>query len=96
MKYKEFKNKLKVDAKKIRELKAKRKTVRNGLVIGLIYLREDYRHHHIAYCLLRGRTMEQIEKKCAKDNMPCVDWVKQIRKIWEIKDVDVKHAVRFG
>jgi len=25
------------------------------------YERQNYRYHHIAYCLIRGRTLEQIE-----------------------------------
>lgn len=30
----------------------------------------EFRHRHIAYCLLRGRTMEQIERKTREDNHP--------------------------
>lgn len=30
----------------------------------------DFRHRHIAYCLLRGRTMEQIENKNREGNEP--------------------------
>jgi len=33
-------------------------------------LGKDYRHMHIAYCLLRGRTMEQIESKNRENNKP--------------------------
>lgn len=29
-----------------------------------------FRHRHIAYCLLRGRTMEQIERKVHDGNEP--------------------------
>ncbi len=32
-------------------------------------LSRDYRHHHIAYCELRGRTRDQIEKP-GKFNLP--------------------------
>ena len=28
----------------------------------------EFRHRHIAYCLLRGRTIEQIERKVRDDN----------------------------
>lgn len=31
---------------------------------------DDYRHMHIAYCLLRGRTYEQIENKVRPGNEP--------------------------
>ena len=30
----------------------------------------EYRHRHIARCLLRGRTYEQIEQKTRDDNKP--------------------------
>ena len=30
----------------------------------------DFRHRHIAYCLLRGRGYEQIERSCRDDNKP--------------------------
>ena len=32
--------------------------------------RKNYRHRHIAYCLLRGRTYEQIESHCRQGNEP--------------------------
>lgn len=28
----------------------------------------EFRHRHVAYCLLRGRTIEQIERKVREDN----------------------------
>lgn len=34
-------------------------------------LKEDFRHKHIARCLLRGKTYKQIEAKCREDNYPC-------------------------
>lgn len=33
-------------------------------------LGKDYRHMHIVYCLLRGRTMKQIESKNREHNEP--------------------------
>lgn len=47
---------------RIRGCKALRKSKPNGYVIGLEELQIEIRHRHIAYCLLRGRTIEQIEK----------------------------------
>lgn len=38
-------------------------------VVWGLRLSQDYRHHHIAYCELRGRTREQIEKP-GKYNLP--------------------------
>jgi len=31
-------------------------------------LKIEFRHRHIAYCLLRGRTIEEIERKTREDN----------------------------
>ena len=39
-------------------------------------LRNNFRHKHIAYCLLRGRTMEQIEPKT--NNAPDEKLIKEI------------------
>ena len=54
MTYKELKLEekeyLKELAKKIRELKNKRKETSDGYVDGLWSLRGEYRHNHIAYC----------------------------------------------
>ena len=46
----------------IRSYKACRKWKPNGYVIGLEELQVEIRHRHIAYCLMRGRTIEQIER----------------------------------
>ena len=45
-----------------------------------------YRHKHIAYCLLRGRTMEQIERKC--HTPPCESTIKNYVEEYgeEVKD----------
>jgi len=61
-KIKELKLKLKSLAVEIRELKATRKQCEFGYVPGLEAARERFRINHIAYCLLRGRTMDQIER----------------------------------
>jgi len=60
---KDLKEEIKVLSKTIHDKKKERKTVPNGYVPGLLGLRGDARYKHIAYCLLRGRTMEQIEQK---------------------------------
>lgn len=36
----------------------------------LASLAYEFRHKHIAYCLLRGRTYEEIENKVLPDNSP--------------------------
>jgi len=75
-KYSEFKQELKALASKIRSDKS---SFRKSQSIGkatysmgheLMSERIDFRHQHIAYCLLRGRTYEQIEPKVAPGNEP--------------------------
>lgn len=53
---------LKILATDIRTFKSKRKELK-GYVPGLENAQFQYRSKHIAYCLLRGRTLEQIEPK---------------------------------
>ena len=52
----------------------------------LWYYKQEYRYYHIAYCLFRGKTIEQIENKCSKG----YDWdrinsiKKEIKKAMEV------------
>lgn len=62
-----LKAELKLLATEIRFLKTKRKEYR-GNVPGLSYAQEQFRIKHIARCLLRGRTLEQIEPKLRDPN----------------------------
>jgi hypothetical protein len=60
------KQELKEMAKEIRELKNSRKGGKTAEELSNINykiwrLKREYRHSHIAYCLVRGRTYEQIE-----------------------------------
>jgi len=41
-------------------------------------LSKDYRHHHIAYCLLRGRVYESIEKP-HENNKPDMSYIQEIK-----------------
>ena len=59
---------LKTLALEIRSLKSQRKSFSSGYVPGLISKQYNYRHMHIAYCLMRGRTIEQIENKVREHN----------------------------
>lgn len=52
---------------------------KNALDWELSKLRKFYRHHHIAYSELRGRTREQIEKP-AEDNLPDEVWILEIKE----------------
>ena len=68
IKLKELKEELKTIAGNIRKLKADTKTGQKAKIyVGLsqsmlLRMKRDYRHKHVAYSLLRGKTMEQIEK----------------------------------
>ena len=76
--YKELKAELKVLAKEIRELKSQRKSHPFGYVPGLDNKRYIVRHKHIAYCLLRGKSYEEIEGKCHQE--PNMDYVERIKE----------------
>ena len=65
--YLEIKNEHKSLAQQIRKLKNSRKTTAHGYVPGLERLRIEYRHRHIAFCEVLGKTREQIEKLNSKD-----------------------------
>lgn len=64
-----MKAELKVLATEIRTLKSKRKELK-GYVPGLGQAQYLFRANHIAYCMLRGRTLEQIEPKLRDPNDP--------------------------
>lgn len=77
----QFKQEQKELAKTIREKKNLRKKVKDGYVEGLASLRYDYRHNHIAYCLLRGTPYEKIEQP-NKYNKPNMKHVHRIMDEW--------------
>ncbi len=52
----------------IRHLKGRRKTEQGGYVPGLLDRSKDYRYQHVVYCLLRGRTISEVEPKTRIDN----------------------------
>ena len=83
----ELKNEIKSMATEIRRLKSTRKDVPYGYVSGLEELRNSARHHHIAYCELRGLTRDQIENP-AEDNEPCEHTIDSIKgKYTELMEV---------
>ena len=63
-----LKAELKVLATEIRTLKSTRKQHQNGYVPGLESTQFNFRVKHIARCMLRGRTLEQIEPKLRDPN----------------------------
>lgn len=69
-------------------LKALRKEINDGMrnrrYMGnkqreLIYKKRDYRHRHIAYSELCGRTRDEIEKP-RPDNLPDESWITSIKE----------------
>lgn len=107
MKFIELKKRIKELAKEIKEMKGLRKDTElrrndtrckygSGYVIGLDKARYEVRHHHIAYCLLRGRTMEQIEPKTREDNAPNSNYYTKIMNSIEPREVANEEAVCCG
>jgi hypothetical protein len=75
-----LKTSCKLLASKIKELKKLRKDpIYKGYVPGLDRTQNKYRHYHVAYCLLRGRTLEQIEqpKYASKLDMEYISWIQR-------------------
>lgn len=55
---------LKSLATDIRTAKSQRKNVPNGYIPHLLSMQQKYRSMHIAYCLVRGRKLSEIEPFC--------------------------------
>jgi hypothetical protein len=92
-KYSVIKSELKALASQIRSLKASFKTSQRESHGGGDWnirgeqkqLSFDYRHMHLAYGLIRGRTMEQMEAKVAEGNEPSMAYVEKLVKELESK-----------
>lgn len=65
-------------------------TIEWTLLKGLRELQRFYRHHHIAYCELRGRTRDQIEKKIREHNEPDELYIKQIKEQYAWSPEEIK------
>jgi hypothetical protein len=70
------KEELKAKAKKLSALKIEiKEMMRSGKYAGrlqsnLIDDKCEWRHLHIAYCMVKGRKLEEIESNCHEDNSP--------------------------
>ncbi len=92
-KYPELKNELKQLAKAIREWKNNRKQdkrtqlkmVQWEVQSEVDWRKHEFRHKHIAYCMLRGREYEQIERYC--EVSPDLDTIKRIMGKYDQKTV---------
>jgi len=91
----ELKTLLKAKAVEIRETRSKFKEsqrtgqwiVAGGLLCAIEKLRPWYRHHHIAYCLMRGTPYDLIEKP-AEENPPDMALIERIKHEYtEVSDV---------
>ena len=51
-----------------------------------------YRHMHIAYCLLRGRTMEQIERTNRENNKPDHSFIKTYMEMYYEEALHIDQA----
>lgn len=86
MDLKELKQHIKNLVVDIKEKKSQRKEVPYGYVQGLDRLRYEVRHHHIVYCLLRGRTIEEIERSTREDNPRNIQYYNKIMNSIEIPE----------
>jgi hypothetical protein len=95
----EIRAKLKKYAIEIKYLKSKRKLSNRGnlslsdIQSDLLKLKYEFRHNHIAYCELRGRTRERIEIP-SEFNLPNEDYIKKIKKVilQKIEDEKIIHS----
>lgn len=99
MKYLELKEELKKLAKEIKVMKGKRKKpfceYSSGFVPGLLGAQYRFRHHHIAYCMLRGTSRDQIERP-ADNNRPNEAYISEIMAKIEPREVANEEAICCG
>ena len=53
--------------------------------VKLMRFKREYRHRHIAYCLMRGTSYDKIEKP-AENNKPDIEYIKKIMEETQVKD----------
>ena len=55
----------------------------------------EFRHQHIAYCLARGRSYEQIESKVRENNEPNQEYIRELLESYPaLQAVDNEAVVR--
>jgi len=89
---KKVKEELKQLATDIKKMKSQRKGAPYGLVSGLWYAQREFRHKHIVYCEIRGRTRDQIEKP-GESNLPNEYYIEKIKKEW-LEELNREQALR--
>ena len=54
----------------------------------------EFRHQHITYCLVRGRSYEQIEQKVRENNEPNEDYINELLETYPpVSQVDDEKIV---
>ncbi|MFA7219141.1 MAG: hypothetical protein WC119_01270 [Synergistaceae bacterium] len=93
-KIKQLKEELKSLAKRIRQEKIALKEYQRNhggshgtIGVNLSRIQREYRHKHIAYCLLRGRTIEQIEGKNRKGNEPDTNLIQKYCELYRTEEI---------
>ena len=85
---KDLKEFLKEKAARLKKLKPTRKLDKRGdrdlweIICEISKLKYEFRHHLIAYCEMRGRTREQIEKP-SLENLPFESAIEKIKEEYE-------------
>jgi len=91
--YTAFKEYQKTQALLIRTAKSKRKSVQYGYIPELGPMRHNYRLKHIAYCEVRGRSRDQIEKPSIGKKLSQND-ERSIESIKRTLSWDIEHFER--
>jgi hypothetical protein len=80
------KEELKKMAEKLRQIRIDiAETQKKGEYAGYMqseqrFLKFEFRHRHIAYCMLRGRSYEQIERKFREGHEPDMNYVEKLQE----------------
>jgi len=87
--YLTFKAEQKARVKTIRDHKSTRK-ITKGYLPEFHIIRSEFRYHHLALCLNKGRTLKQIERSNRENNKPDMDYVKKLREAYRIRVEEAK------
>jgi hypothetical protein len=67
--------------REMKEYQRESRGYQGGFLSKLVELRRDYRHRHIAYCLMRGTPYECIEKP-RQGNEPDMAYIQEIQNAY--------------
>ena len=100
-----LKSYLKDTAKKIKETRLNLKNSQRGIYkdeptwrlhVDLSNMVYEFRHHHIAYCELRGKSRVQIERKVKDNNEASESYIESIKEKyeWSPEEIEIYEARR--